>query len=438
MDSNYRQIKSRPRTVQQYEYRRSRSSGGTTQESTSMPSRAVKILAKSNVAQQNDVPKPVILSPTSTVRTIAQNDNKEATVEKQNRFISNSSVMMLDKHLRIMSTPRPIHSSFLKTTEQHKCYKLIDNGFNFISEPSLENILLTDCSVPNTTATSSNAVSSNSGQSFCVVGAVGLDGVGKSLLLNKIANKQIFKTHDTASEDNLLSHITTGIDIFITAERLFLLDSQPILSASILNELLQNNPSQSSSSFNKPFFYHHHHTSSLSSVVDFEITEPENFAFIYSLQLLTYMIAICDHLILVIDSFSVDAYLIKLLATALMMVGDGTVSKSNLIIYLKQSKAQSCTDTYFKQPSGENISKMETKLKHTLTTLLGPNVMFINNDEAFLINTVLKPPSRNLIADQNLPINYCTERGWLHSAQRYWDNSIRKSTLFSDYAKHMP
>ena len=30
------------------------------------------------------------------------------------------------------------------------------------------------------------------------------------------------------------------------------------------------------------------------------------------------------------------------------------------------------------------------------------------------------------------------EKSWLVSAQRFWENSIRKSTLYSDYARLMP
>lgn len=234
--------------------------------------------------------------------------------------------------------------------------------------------------------------------------------------------------------------------------------------------------------------YHHHHPnhlpngttgSSLSSVVGFDITEPENFALIYSMQLLTFMFAICDHLILVLDSFSLDIYLLKLVATALMMVGD-TVPKANLIIYLKPrpdssssvkpntsfaaqqanatpaagvgalSEPEDCKGENrepdqqfaFSPPPSASHKRMFELLKSTVMAILGPNVSvdFVT-DERRLVTTVLKPPPRNLLitADQQArPIAYTTERAWLHSVQRFWDTSVRKSSLFVDYARYLP
>ena len=84
-------------------------------------------------------------------------------------------------------------------------------------------------------------------------------------------------------------------------------------------------------------------------------------------------------------------------------------------------------------------------LKDTILAILGPNVSvdFIT-DERRLLATVLKPPPRNLLlgldahAQSARPIAYTTERAWFHSVQRFWDNSIRKSSLFADYARYLP
>lgn len=59
---------------------------------------------------------------------------------------------------------------------------------------------------------------------FSVITAVGMQNVGKSSLLNRIAGKDIFKTHKNGQND--LKHLTKGIDLHVTKERLLLLDSQ--------------------------------------------------------------------------------------------------------------------------------------------------------------------------------------------------------------------
>jgi hypothetical protein len=223
-------------------------------------------------------------------------------------------------------------------------------------------------------------------------------------------------------------------------------------------------------------------SSSLSSVVGFDITEPENFAFIYSLQLLTFMLAICDHLILVLDTFTLDVYLLKLVASALMMVGD-TMPRANLIIYLKtatsipitpstaqkedgkrvpaaaadeEEEADRSDPSHFVPPPPATHTRAFERFKATITTMLGPNISvdFIQADELRLLHTVLKPPSRALLLpgcdpgtgfsqasqqqQQQRPIQYTSERAWLHSVARFWDASIRKSSLFSDYARYLP
>jgi putative ribosome biogenesis GTPase RsgA len=63
---------------------------------------------------------------------------------------------------------------------------------------------------------------------FSVISAVGLEGVGKSSVLNKIAGKDVFKVHNNNCDNNSdpLKHMTRGIDLHITKERLLLLDSQ--------------------------------------------------------------------------------------------------------------------------------------------------------------------------------------------------------------------
>uniref|UniRef100_T1JQS2 GB1/RHD3-type G domain-containing protein n=1 Tax=Tetranychus urticae TaxID=32264 RepID=T1JQS2_TETUR len=79
-----------------------------------------------------------------------------------------------------------------------------------------------------------DAQSSGSG-GFTVVSAVGMQSVGKSSLLNRIARANVFKTHkDPNNLDNLLRHITRGVDLHVTQERFLLLDSQVSINECLL------------------------------------------------------------------------------------------------------------------------------------------------------------------------------------------------------------
>lgn len=125
--------------------------------------------------------------------------------------------------------------------------KLVDFEFNFIQETSIIDSMLmpdsvttsqlnaTSNSVPTQaginiqpTGSSSNAANFGS-QSFCIVAAIGMEGTGKSSLLNTIAQCNVFPTRLSMAKNNRenpLSHVTKGIDLHITSERVFLLDTQ--------------------------------------------------------------------------------------------------------------------------------------------------------------------------------------------------------------------
>ena len=83
---------------------------------------------------------------------------------------------------------------------------------------------------------------------FLVVGVLGMQGVGKSTIMSLLAGTrpqqvvsraQPFKT---SSRDTLecAMHQTCGIDMAVSAERVILLDTQPILSMSVLDRLHQH------------------------------------------------------------------------------------------------------------------------------------------------------------------------------------------------------
>ncbi|XP_054154092.1 nonsense-mediated mRNA decay factor SMG9-like [Oppia nitens] len=233
-----------------------------------------------------------------------------------------------------------------------------------------------------------------SASGFSVISAVGLDGVGKSSTLNLIAGKDVFRVHNFKYSEKPLRHRTKGVKLHITKERLLLLDSQPLLSASVLDEYLQKCPPLSSTGV--------------------DISEPENYSYMISLQLLSFLFATCDYIIIVMNWF-LDIHLIKLMATAIMMVGDNA-QKSDIIIYFTDNQSDITKDTI-----------------QMIKSLLGRSVYvtIINGDENQLLNTVMKAPTKP-------NSSHSSEKAWLLSSQRYWETSVRKSSLFSDYGRFLP
>jgi hypothetical protein len=74
----------------------------------------------------------------------------------------------------------------------------------------------------------------HSNYEYTVIGALGFSGVGKSTILSKIAGDHLSPFSSTKYEHKLG---TAGLDLFITPERVILLDSQPLMSPLVLERL---------------------------------------------------------------------------------------------------------------------------------------------------------------------------------------------------------
>lgn len=182
-------------------------------------------------------------------------------------------------------------------------------------------------------------------QDFLVVGVLGSQGAGKSTILNLIAQTKLtqqIKTEifempgidasqndaikiltenianvkvnqDENEQKKALKHLifnpqsweqvqignygTSGVDVFVTSNRVILLDCQPIISASALDETVQ---------------------SDFKRTVAGEFLAMENTAEIQSLQLATFMLSVC-HVVLVVEDWFLDSNVVRFLQTAEML-----------------------------------------------------------------------------------------------------------------------
>jgi len=137
---------------------------------------------------------------------------------------------------------------------------------------------------------------------FIVVGCVGLQGSGKSTVMSMIADpkdivekgKLLFRPQRKSDMEKAV-HRTVGIDIFVTKERMILLDTQPLLSPSMLDQYLRYDRK-----------------------VPTEFSTAEICLEVQALQILTFLYTVC-HVVLVVQDHFTDLNLLNLLKTAEML-----------------------------------------------------------------------------------------------------------------------
>lgn len=194
-----------------------------------------------------------------TVKILVKSSSNSAcnSVVTSNQDTNNhntSASKSAQKKTSVLPKPRPAVNILEKTIHSTlklpyvnniiDIIKLIDFEFNFIQETSIiDSMLMPDLETTNQMNTTSaptqagitiqpTVSSSNTNfgaQSFCIVAAIGMEGTGKSSLLNTIAQCNVFPTRLSMAKNNRenpLSHVTKGIDLHITSERVFLLDTQ--------------------------------------------------------------------------------------------------------------------------------------------------------------------------------------------------------------------
>ncbi|KAI5932607.1 Protein SMG9 [Manis javanica] len=144
-----------------------------------------------------------------------------------------------------------------------------------------------------------------------VVGVLGLQGTGKSVVMSLLSantpeedqRAYVFRAQSAEMKERG-GNQTSGIDFFITQERIVFLDTQPILSPSILDHLI-NNDRKLPPEYNLPHTY-----------VEMQ-----------SLQIAAFLFTVC-HVVIVVQDWFTDLSLYRFLQTA-EMVKPSTPSPSH-------------------------------------------------------------------------------------------------------------
>ncbi|XP_075233971.1 nonsense-mediated mRNA decay factor SMG9 isoform X2 [Lycorma delicatula] len=149
---------------------------------------------------------------------------------------------------------------------------------------------------------------------FIVVGVIGLQGVGKSTLMSHLAGnsvtqkKLVFKAQSIEQQE-IGIHCTTGIDLLVTQNRLILLDSQPVLSASVMDRLVQQDLKKVRCIDGPPNI-------NTSCPIDFSLSE--NMVEVSSLQTAAFLLSVC-HIVIILQDWFFDPNLLRFLQSAEML-----------------------------------------------------------------------------------------------------------------------
>ncbi|XP_014056853.1 nonsense-mediated mRNA decay factor SMG9 isoform X2 [Salmo salar] len=311
-----------------------------------------------------------------------------------------------------------------------------------------------------------------------VVGVIGLQGTGKSTIMSLLSANApeedqrgyVFRAQTQEIKERG-GNQSTGIDFYITQERVIFLDTQPILSPSILDHLI-NNDRKLPPEYNLPHTY-----------VEMQ-----------SLQITAFLFTVC-HVVIVIQDWFTDINLYRFLQTAEMLKPstpsashDSTGSSGNEegseyyphIVFLqnKSSRDEFCPRNLKKMHMAVDKLMAHSHLKYKGTLSMLDCNIFPGLDRDYLeteVNMFLLPLMENegedaltkagsgsaplfsllpgyrghptfssqvsKLRSQILAMSRCqlshtilTEKNWFHYAARIWDG-VKKSSALSEYSR---
>ncbi|XP_024939278.1 protein SMG9 isoform X2 [Cephus cinctus] len=149
-------------------------------------------------------------------------------------------------------------------------------------------------------------------QDFLVVGCIGAQGVGKSTVLSLLTSNympDIFPVQNLSHHENG-SNCTSGIDFYVTKNRVIYLDTQPILSGFLMDH---------SGSFDQ-------------KKVSNDFASSESNLELQSLQFAAFLFSVC-HVVIFVQDWFVDPNLIRFLQTAEMLKPSSTTMDQDYIEY---------------------------------------------------------------------------------------------------------
>ncbi|GAB1599005.1 protein SMG9-like [Argonauta hians] len=306
---------------------------------------------------------------------------------------------------------------------------------------------------------------------FFVVGVLGMQGAGKSTIMSLLAGNSstdyyrnfIFQPQSKDTRE-VGSHQTTGVDMFVTNDRVILLDTQPVLSASVLDMMI-------------------HHDKKYPA----EYSTAENCMEMQSLQLASFMMTVCNVLLVVQDWFT-DINFLRFLLTAEMLkpstpanshddtsVQENTTEYYPQIVFVQNKAVRDdfSVETYRAKQAllCKVLENSKLKYKDAVTLANGELLPGLNSKNITPgVNLFLLPHMDNQKVDADSILTYLpeyrgypssnrllqslrnqvfacqrnllthtilSEKNWFHYAARTWD-AVKKSNLMAEYNRLLP
>ncbi|XP_016003196.1 protein SMG9 isoform X2 [Rousettus aegyptiacus] len=276
-----------------------------------------------------------------------------------------------------------------------------------------------------------------------VVGVLGLQGTGKSMVMSLLSantpeedqRAYVFRAQSAEMKERG-GNQTSGIDFFITQERIVFLDTQPILSPSILDHLI-NNDRKLPPEYNLPHTY-----------VEMQ-----------SLQIAAFLFTVC-HVVIVVQDWFTDLSLYRFLQTA-EMVKPSTPSPSH------ESTSSSGSDEgteYYPHLGTLSMLQcnvfpglppdfLDSEVNLFLVPFMDSETESENPPRAGPSSSPLfsllpgyrgHPSFQSLVsklrsqvmsmARPQLSHTILTEKNWFHYAARIWDG-VKKSSALAEYSR---
>uniref|UniRef100_A0A6N2KQX4 Protein SMG9 n=1 Tax=Salix viminalis TaxID=40686 RepID=A0A6N2KQX4_SALVM len=270
---------------------------------------------------------------------------------------------------------------------------------------------------------------------FTVVGIIGPPGVGKSTILNELygfdgTSPGMLPPFTVQSEDNraMARHCTVGIEPRISAERLILLDTQPVFSPSVLAEMMRPDGSSTISVLSGE---------NLSTELAHELT---------AIQLGVLLASICHVLLVVSDGVYDDSMRHLMLTVDLLKHGIPDPSSLNSA-YLQSSNVG---------PEKENKDKVSEAEEYMATPLFVHTKLQDENftpspliDQSSIIKDKADSPKAQYksyisalckLRNQVLSMNglsfarTVSEREWLKNSAKIWE-LVKSSAIIAEYGQ---
>ncbi|XP_043289637.1 protein SMG9 isoform X1 [Venturia canescens] len=287
-------------------------------------------------------------------------------------------------------------------------------------------------------------------QDFLVVGVLGPQGVGKSTILSLLTSNyasNIFAAQKLSHHESG-ANCTSGIDFYVTKNRVIYLDTQPILSASVIDHSATYDQKKNSTDF-----------ANIESNLELQ-----------SLQFVAFLFSVC-HVIIFVQDWFVDPNLVRFLQTAEMLKPSSTTNMDQdyveyypHILFLQNkaeihdflpSTLETMRDFYsrafatsrLQTRSGLHMNSNSVDLQFNL--FLIPNIN-LDDESTSWANEQLKfdEKARNELIEElrkkihgvsrnSMTPSALTEKNWYHYVSKVME-AIKKSHLSLEYGRLMP